>query len=139
MAVLSRNLLKETSLTWTQLSLIALGSFVVWVYVKRIAQWRRISKLGLTAPVIKTYVPLGLDMPVKACMYFLKNRAMDAWLNEWKKLGALKTLNYTMELRLLADVRVIMTADPQNIKAILTQQFSDYGKGMCLRLRWQNG
>lgn len=129
MAVLSRDLLKEIPLTWTQLLLIAFGSFVAWVYTKRVLQWRRISRLGLTAPVIKTYAPLGLDMPVKACMYFMKNRAMDAWLDEWKKLGAPKTLNYTMELRLLADVRVIMTADPENIKAILTQQFSDYGKG----------
>jgi cytochrome P450 len=36
---------------------------------------------------------------------------------------------YTIESTLGGDKRVIFTADPENIKAILTTQFEDYGKG----------
>ena len=33
--------------------------------------------------------------------------------------------------------RVIFTADPENIKAILTSQFSDYGKGEHFHSEWE--
>lgn len=62
---------------------------------------------------------------------------MDAWLDEFLKLGAADNHNYTMELRLLSDIRVIMTADPENIKAVLTTQFSDYGKGEQFHKEWE--
>lgn len=74
-------------------------------------------------------VMTGMDMPVKASIKFMKNEAVNAWLDEFLRLGSEETKNWTMELRILADARVIMTADPENIKAILTTQFSDYGKG----------
>ncbi|KAJ9657054.1 hypothetical protein H2198_004546 [Neophaeococcomyces mojaviensis] len=124
--------------TYTHLFLVVVVLFVASVYIQRYAAERKIRRLGLTAPIIPTYLPWGLDMPIKACNYFLRNRAMDAWLDEWKKLGALETLNYTMELRILTDIRVIMTADPENIKAILTSQFQDYGKGQQFHLEWQD-
>lgn len=136
MAVLSRDL--DIHFTYTQLFLLVCIGGVIHVYFRRFMQARHIRRLGLTAPVIKTYVPLGLDLPIKACQYFLKNRAMEAWTDEWKKLGALETLNYTMELRILTDIRVIMTADPENIKAVLTQQFSEYGKGEQFHIEWED-
>ena len=39
--------------------------------------------------------------------------------------------SYTSELHILADTRVIFTADPENTKALLTTQFQDFGKGTC--------
>lgn len=138
MAVLTPDAIRAVSLPPSTIILLLSIIFVTWVYAKRYVAHKKISRLGLTAPVIQSWVPLSLDLPIKACMYFLKNRAMDAWLDEWKKQGALETLNYTMELRLLADIRVIMTADPENIKAILTQQFSDYGKGEQFHSEWKD-
>ncbi|KAK5949129.1 hypothetical protein OHC33_009870 [Knufia fluminis] len=137
MAILDPSHLKTMPLTYPQLALLLLTLFIASVYTRRHLQERRIRALGLTAPIIRTYLPWGLDMPIKAVRYFVANRAMDAWLDEFKKNGALESLNYTMELRILTSLRVIMTADPQNIKAILTQQFGDYGKGEQFHKEWQ--
>ena len=37
----------------------------------------------------------------------------------------------------MVNVRVIFTADPENIKAILATQFDDYGKGPNFHKEWQ--
>jgi cytochrome P450 len=44
--------------------------------------------------------------------------------------------NYTVEGRLLGR-RIVFTADPENIKAILATQFSDYGKGEPFHREWK--
>lgn len=123
---------------FSQLLVIILILLVTYTYTVRYIKQRQIRRLGLDAPIIRTYLPWGLDFPVKAVRYFINNRAMNAWLDEWTKLGADKNLNYTMELRIMADIRVIMTADPENIKAILTTQFSDYGKGEQFHKEWDD-
>lgn len=50
----------------------------------------------------------------------------------WWHLGFMKygkpKAPYTIEFR-IAGKRIIATADPENIKAILASQFNDYGKG----------
>ncbi|KAK5080963.1 hypothetical protein LTR05_008280 [Lithohypha guttulata] len=138
MAILNHSLMTSFRPTITQTFIFLLLVLVIFTYTRRIILHRRISRLGLTAPIIPTYLPWSLEMPIKACRYFLRNRAMNAWLDEWIKLGAEKSLNYTMELRLLADIRVIMTADPENIKAVLTTQFADYGKGEQFHKEWND-
>lgn len=137
MAILNPQYIKSMPLTYPHLALLLFILFLASVYTRRLIRYHKIRRLGLTAPIIRTYLPFGLDMPIKAIRYFVTNRAMDAWLDEFKKLGAPESLNYNMELRILANVRVIMTADPENIKAILTQQFSDYGKGTRFHEEWQ--
>ncbi|KAJ3570616.1 hypothetical protein NPX13_g5674 [Xylaria arbuscula] len=44
--------------------------------------------------------------------------------------------NYTAETTLLGR-RLVLTADPENIKAILATQFSDYGKGEPFHREWK--
>lgn len=138
MAFLSENVFSKISINFSQLAVIVLILLVTYTYTIRFLKARQINRLGLSAPIIQTYLPWGLDFPVKACKYFMRNQAMNAWLDEWIKLGADKNLNYTMELRIMADIRVIMTADPENIKAILTTQFSDYGKGEQFHKEWDD-
>ena len=38
---------------------------------------------------------------------------------------------------MFGNIRVIFTADPENIKAILTTQFNDYGKGERFHKEWE--
>ena len=52
--------------------------------------------------------------------------------------GAKAKGSYTCELNILEDVVPIMTADPENIKAVLTTQFQDYGKGVQFHKEWQD-
>ena len=44
---------------------------------------------------------------------------------------------YTIEINLVGQ-RVIATADPENIKAILATQFTDYGKGKPFHDDWED-
>ena len=43
----------------------------------------------------------------------------------------------TFTVFVLGNVRVIFTADPENMKAILTTQFNDYGKGEQFHKEWE--
>lgn len=44
--------------------------------------------------------------------------------------------DWTVETRMLG-LRSVSTADPENIKAMLTTQFQDFGKGEPFRLQWR--
>lgn len=73
----------------------------------------------------------GLDFPVHSTRALLKNQGLEFWQWIWEHTGTADsgTGSYTAELHILADVRVLFTANPENIKAILTTQFQDFGKG----------
>lgn len=43
----------------------------------------------------------------------------------------------TVEVNSGASLRTIFTADPENIKAVLTTQFSNYGKGESFHREWK--
>jgi len=56
-------------------------------------------------------------------------------LAQWRRfLGP--SNNYTAETRILAR-RIVFTAHPENIKAILATQFGDYGKGEPFHREWK--
>lgn len=44
---------------------------------------------------------------------------------------------WTVEITSLVPKRVIITADPENIKAVLTGQFLDFGKGESFHREWR--
>lgn len=67
-----------------------------------------------------------------------KHQALEFWEEFFESTGGAAKLSYTAELRLLASVRVIFTADVENIKAILTTQFSDYGKTEQFHEEWKD-
>lgn len=53
----------------------------------------------------------------------------------WKDMLS-KVKGWTGEKRILG-LRIVFTADPENIKAILATQFSDYGKGEPFHQEWK--
>ena len=67
-----------------------------------------------------------------------QNRVLAFWDWLFEHTGAADKGSYTVELKILANARVILTADPDNIKTILTTQFENYGKGPQFHLEWQD-
>lgn len=91
----------------------------------------RIRKLGARAPVRTSYLPMGLDVAYEAVTMALKDESYQMWTGMFKKYTGGR---YTIEAGV--GERVILTAEPENIKAILATQFKDYGKGEKFRLDW---
>ncbi|CAA9959190.1 Cytochrome P450 52A11 [Pyrenophora teres f. maculata] len=115
-----------------------LGAFVVLFISYRVARQvyidARIRKLGARAPIRRAYVPYGLDFAYNAVVCAMDNKLYEMWVavfEKWCGPG-----RYTVEVGI--GERVIMTADPDNIKAILATQFKDYGKGEQFRLDWHD-
>jgi cytochrome P450 len=113
-----------------------LGGLIVLYIGYRIASTvlinAKIRKLGARAPVRKTYVPLGLDIAYEVVSHALKDKSYEMWVqmfDKWAGPG-----RYTIEAGV--GERVILTAEPENIKAILATQFKDYGKGEQFRKDW---
>jgi hypothetical protein len=91
----------------------------------------RIRKLGARAPIRKTYVPYGLDLAYEVLTYAMKDKTYEMWIGMFDKWCGGR---YTIEAGV--GQRVVLTAEPENIKAILATQFKDYGKGEQFRKDW---
>lgn len=91
----------------------------------------KIRRLGSRAPVRTSYFPMGLDMLYQMISYMTKDKNLELWqlmMKKWGKGG------YTIEAG--SGERVILTAEPENIKAILATQFKEYGKGEKFGRDW---
>lgn len=104
------------------LGLIAL--YVVSRIITAVTLNAKIRRLGARAPIRTSYFPLGLDMLYQMISYMAQDRSLELWELMFKKWGK---GGFTVEAG--SGERVIMTAEPENIKAILATQFKDYGKG----------
>ncbi|KAF2478158.1 cytochrome P450 [Lindgomyces ingoldianus] len=91
----------------------------------------RISKLGYRAPVRTTYLPYGVDMLYRVLKFMLADKNYELWVEMFEKYGK---GGFTVEAG--TGERVILTAEPENIKALLATQFKDFGKGEKFRQEW---
>jgi hypothetical protein len=71
------------------------------------------------------HVPIGLDFVRKAVTATMTHKNLEMWRGLFASVGGNR---WTAETRTLGR-RIVFTADPENIKAILATQFGDYGKG----------
>ncbi|OCL03822.1 hypothetical protein AOQ84DRAFT_137166 [Glonium stellatum] len=97
---------------------------------------RRIRRLGQRAAVRRTYLPLGIDMLCSAISHALADRNYEFWLATFARYGN-PANPWTVEAGRGA-ARVVFTADPENIKALLATQFRDYGKGAIFNRDWHD-
>ncbi|KAH7064272.1 cytochrome P450 52A11 [Paraphoma chrysanthemicola] len=106
--------------------------FVVYNVAFRLQKNAQINRLGARAPVRKSYLPYGIDLAYDMISNARKNLTYETWVrmfDTWALPG-----QYTVEAGV--GERVILTAEPENIKAILATQFKDYGKGEQFRKDW---
>lgn len=111
--------------------------FVAWLlygFIGGLIKDRQIRALGLRAPRRSAKLPYGLDLMYEAISRALRHDGLSFWLNNFKNFGNPNN-PYTVEASIGGD-RLILTADPENIKAILATQFQDYGKGEQFNKDW---
>ncbi|KAI5456123.1 cytochrome P450 [Mariannaea sp. PMI_226] len=121
----------------TQASVQTLLAFIVpylvWHIIRRVDEHRRIKALGNYGPKLRSYVPFGLDH-----LYGnIRATIRDENLEFWRNVLFYPANSWTTEGRIL-NTRVIFTADPANLKAILATQFSDFGKGKLFHDEWKD-
>jgi hypothetical protein len=108
-------------------------SYYIGRFLSNAALDAKVHRLGARAPIRTSYVPLGLDMLYQVLSYMLRDKNLELWENMMETWG--KGV-YTVEAG--TGERVILTAEPENIKAILATQFKEYGKGESFRKDWFN-
>lgn len=123
-------------LTPVRIALGALGLFLVYWQVTAKIEDYKISKLGKRGSQRKGWVPMSFDVIAEGVIKGTQNKDYEFWLNGLLKHGNPKD-PYTAEIR-PGGRRIVFTADPENIKAILATQFQDYGKGPRFNREWHD-
>ncbi|PHH86418.1 hypothetical protein CDD83_10270 [Cordyceps sp. RAO-2017] len=114
-------------------ALFVVSALVVRHVVQRVDEHQRITRLGGYAPSIKPcWAPLGIDFIVRGFRAQLRDQTYDFWRNGFFA----RADAWTVETRVVGQ-RALFTADPDNIKAMLSTQFGDFGKGQPFHDEWE--
>ena len=68
----------------------------------------------------------------------IEHRGLQFWTWIFESAGGAAHGNYTAEANIAGQFRTIFTADPENVKALLTVQFADFGKGEHFHEEWKD-
>ncbi|RKU40613.1 hypothetical protein DL546_002160 [Coniochaeta pulveracea] len=122
------------SLTSALLGLVAVYFlYNVYVRVDKSIRLRRLPGVP-SAPKVAAKLPFGLDFVKNAVTSTINHKNLEMWRDLFASVGSNL---WTAETRTLGR-RLVFTADPENIKAILATQFSDYGKGEPFHREWKD-
>ncbi|OTB14355.1 hypothetical protein K445DRAFT_62887 [Daldinia sp. EC12] len=116
--------------SFTSVFIVLSIAYAVWTIYLKIDENARLGRLGLRGPRIKSNWPWGLEIIKKQVFATITHTCYEVFL---ELVGHLP--NYTGESNLLG-FRVVLTADPENIKAILATQFPEFGKGEQFHKEW---
>jgi len=128
------NILRK--ITFFQIGIVLFGLYVVYWIASRRAESKRIKKLGGRTAIRHLKLPMGLDFMYELLQASGRGEVLEFWLKTFEKYANANN-PWTVEVGWGAD-RVILTADPENIKAILATQFQDYGKGEIFNKDWHD-
>ena len=84
---------------------------------------RAIERLGSFAPRVRNSLPFGIDIIFRSISHSRKDTLLELW--DWIFTFTPTTLCCTAEFY-IANQRVIFTADPENIKAVLAVSVSNH-------------
>lgn len=117
-------------------ALAAITAFYAQVCINHIRWERAIDKLGKRAPGVPGWTPFNTGLLASAVWHVTHHRNHEWWWRNFEKRGNPKN-PWTVEAITIGQ-RIILTADEENVKAILATQFSDYGKGPQFRKEWKD-
>ncbi|PHH73295.1 hypothetical protein CDD80_3913 [Ophiocordyceps camponoti-rufipedis] len=116
---------------FTYLAFSLLLALILRISFVSFLQDQRIKRLGKRAPKIDSFVPLGLDVVVRGIIALRRHKIFQHWRDDYFPPGI-----WTVETTIVGQ-RTIFTADPENIKAILSSQFIEFGKGPAFHNEWK--
>lgn len=127
----------EEILERSSLKALVVAIFAVFALVK-VTKWineeRKIRALGGHTYRVKTWIPGDFELIYRAIQGTIHHKNLEAWTH-W--FTTPKGMVYTVEACPVGR-RIVFTADPENIKAILATQFTDYGKGKPFHEEWKD-
>ncbi|GJN72923.1 cytochrome P450 52A11 [Purpureocillium lilacinum] len=112
-------------------SIFLIFAYVLWTVLARINEYRSIKRLGNHGPAVPSYMPWGLDFMAKGIRATMAQKNLELWRDDF-----FKDDGWTREARIVGQ-RIIFTADPENVKAMLATQFNDFGKGKPFHEEWK--
>lgn len=119
--------------------LIGLGGILLLFLARhifaRIQEERKIRSLGAHAKTISSWVPFGLGFVARTVRDQFNHDLLAGWYKTFADTSAVHP--FTREIRTVG-TRLVLTADEENIKAILATQFHDYGKGAQFNSEWHD-
>ncbi|KAI1975534.1 hypothetical protein LOZ53_004388 [Ophidiomyces ophidiicola] len=83
-------------------------------------------------PRVHTWLPLSLDYIARSIIYNYKHQN----LLLWEELFVKHHPSETLEVK-IGSKSIIISRDPENVKAILATQFAEYGKGENFHREWK--
>jgi cytochrome P450 len=122
--------------TFSRASVLLLGLFVAFCVFRKFQASAQIARLGVRAPKIGFRLPYALDFIFQGYQANQVNRDIEFWDTKVGQAGGLNNVK-TAELDAGISTRMVITKDPENIKAVLTGQFADYGKGETFHQEWK--
>lgn len=118
---------------------LALGGILLLLLAQhifaRIQEERKIRSLGTHAKTIHSWVPFGLGFIARTLRDQRNHNLLSGWYTTFADRSAVHP--FTREIRTIG-MRLVLTADEENIKAILATQFGDYGKGAQFNSEWHD-
>lgn len=78
---------------------------------------------------------IGMYITLRSADALIKNRLLDFYNDLFQSYGTVACPN-CVELNITAKNRYILTREPEHVKAILTGNFADYGKGKYFHELW---
>jgi Cytochrome P450 len=124
--------------------------FVLSIYIQRWYSIRCALHLGALSPTVKIRGPWGefirspplpgqlanihqgLGFFWNAIKTWRNNTVLEFWESIFEDTGCTARGSYTAEVNIMDGQRMILTADPENIKAMLATDFKSWGKGKIL-------
>ncbi|KAI5776675.1 cytochrome P450 [Geopyxis carbonaria] len=107
---------------------LVVAALLSWA-ASKIRANHRIRKLGGRAKTVPSRF-FGIDQTILTLREAKVHRNRELWEERFSTFNT-----HTMELSVLGQ-RIILTADPANIKALLATQFHDFGKGEAFHHQW---
>lgn len=120
---------------WLWLFLVLPGLLLARGYVVHVRNETKIKQHGGRAPQYGGWLPLGLSFLVDFRSAVTSDETLKFWNDTFMRLCKSHETPYTAEAT-IAGQRIIITADQENVKAILATQFDDFGKGKKFRDDW---